>query len=572
MSLPNRVDVVILGGGLAGMALARQLLLRREELDVVVLEASDRDIPRAAFKIGESSVEVAGRYFRDVLELADHVHDEQLPKLGLRYFFTEGDNTDISSRLEVGPLRAKVPVPFEGLLLPSFQLDRGLLERHLASVLPDGVLWRGARVTGVDLKGDGDHEVTFRHGGAEHRVRGRWVLDATGRRGLLKQQLELALPVPQHVVNSVWFRLDRPVRVDSWSDDPAWQARIGGPIRWHSTVHLLGEGYWCWIIPLVGDRTSVGIVFDERLHRFDELKTFGGAQGWLDAHEPQLAGAVRAARGDLMDFMALPHFSMDAAAVTGGNRRWGVTGEAGLFADPFYSPGSDFIAIANTFHADLILRELDGEDIGARGERATYYLKLLYNQFMEVYRDAYFVMGVPRVMTVKLAFDNAFYWGWVALLAMNDSATDPDLLDPFHDEVQRSVSIMNRFQAFLRDWAEQEQPARQAVDVDQFDVRMLWAIYSVLVRPIGGEVLHTRLSQNLDRLELFCEVVFRRVFADDPRVQAAAGIDVHRMVFDPARWDAEGTLLGEDRGEALVRLSEGLKPLWIEDPQPPLSA
>ena len=28
--------------------------------------------------------------------------------------------------------------------------------------------------------------------------------------------------------------------------------------------------------------------------------------------------------------------------------RWACTGEAALFADPFYSPGTDLIAVANT--------------------------------------------------------------------------------------------------------------------------------------------------------------------------------------------------------------------------------
>ena len=32
-------------------------------------------------------------------------------------------------------------------------------------------------------------------------------------------------------------------------------------------------------------------------------------------------------------------------------------GEAGLFLDPFYSPGSDFIAIGNTYICDLIRRD-----------------------------------------------------------------------------------------------------------------------------------------------------------------------------------------------------------------------
>ena len=44
--------------------------------------------------------------------------------------------------------------------------------------------------------------------------------------------------------------------------------------------------------------------------------------------------------------------------------RWALTGEAGLFLDPFYSPGSDFIGISNTYITDLIARDRQG--IGGR--------------------------------------------------------------------------------------------------------------------------------------------------------------------------------------------------------------
>lgn len=41
----------------------------------------------------------------------------------------------------------------------------------------------------------------------------------------------------------------------------------------------------------------------------------------------------------------------------------GSTGEAGAFLDPFYSPGSDFISLNNTWVSDLIKRDFEGEDI-----------------------------------------------------------------------------------------------------------------------------------------------------------------------------------------------------------------
>ena len=48
--------------------------------------------------------------------------------------------------------------------------------------------------------------------------------------------------------------------------------------------------------------------------------------------------------------------------------RWALIGEAGLFTDPFYSPGSDFIAMGNDYVVDLVRRERNGDDVGAHQE------------------------------------------------------------------------------------------------------------------------------------------------------------------------------------------------------------
>ena len=56
-------DVVIIGGGLAGLTLALQLKQRFADLDVLVLERRAHPVPEAAHKVGESSVEIGAHYF-----------------------------------------------------------------------------------------------------------------------------------------------------------------------------------------------------------------------------------------------------------------------------------------------------------------------------------------------------------------------------------------------------------------------------------------------------------------------------------------------------------------------------
>ena len=96
-------DVVILGGGLAGGSLARQLRLEAPSLRVLIVEKRQHPVREAAFKVGESSVEIGAHYFQKILGLEPHLRSHQLEKLGLRYFFTRVDNRDLAARFELGP-------------------------------------------------------------------------------------------------------------------------------------------------------------------------------------------------------------------------------------------------------------------------------------------------------------------------------------------------------------------------------------------------------------------------------------------------------------------------------------
>src|SRR4029453_10436153 len=122
-----------------------------------------------------------------------------------------------------------------------------------------------------------------------------------------------------------WFRVADRVRVDDWSDDPAWQARVPSSQRWLSTHHLMGTGYWVWLIPLASGSTSFGIVADAALHPFHRLNRFDRALDWLREFEPQCADVVAPYATRLEDFSALHHFPHGGTRVFFPHP-WGVTG------------------------------------------------------------------------------------------------------------------------------------------------------------------------------------------------------------------------------------------------------
>ena len=111
-----------------------------------------------------------------------------------------------------------------------------------------------------------------------------------------------------------------------------------------------------------------------------------------------------------MDFHALKNYSHDVKQ-TFSAERWCLTGDAGVFVDPLYSPGSDFIGIANGFVSDLIDRDLRGESIDDLAEIYDQSYRSLGRTFLVTYHRQYPLMGKPRVMTVKVVWDFVMYWG-----------------------------------------------------------------------------------------------------------------------------------------------------------------
>ena len=126
----------------------------------------------------------------------------------------------------------------------------------------------------------------------EQALAADWVVDASGRAGLLRQQLELKVD-NGHRVNAAWFRLSTRVEIDDWSGDESWQARCYARERWLSTNHLVGPGYWVWLIPLSSGSHSIGIVADEDLHPLRSYNSFERAVAWLRTHQPRLRGNRR---------------------------------------------------------------------------------------------------------------------------------------------------------------------------------------------------------------------------------------------------------------------------------------
>ena len=278
----NAYDVLIMGGGLSGLTLAIQLKLRINDISILIVEKATFPMPEAAHKVGESTVEIAGYYFDEILGLKAELENE-LPKLGLRFFYSYRDNQDISKRIEIGPSIFSFS--------KSYQIDRGRFENALIKrCLTLGIDFQDScKIKDISVEKH-NHQITLLHNEQKSVIHSKWLIDASGRMGLLKRKLKLAKPA-YHDVNASWFRINHQIKVDDWVAEQEWQDRVEEP-RWLSTNHLMGKGYWVWIIPLSSGATSIGIVADPKIHPYAGFNTFERAKVWLKKHEPQFAGII----------------------------------------------------------------------------------------------------------------------------------------------------------------------------------------------------------------------------------------------------------------------------------------
>src|ERR1700738_2730914 len=120
-------DVVIIGTGLAGRTLSRQLMLNTNK-SVLLLDKRVNPPREAPQKYGESLVQCSGYYFSRVLDLEEYLLINHYLKYNLRFYLPTNGLGNLGFEDYSQSYARKISN------IATFQLDRNDLEEHLLKI------------------------------------------------------------------------------------------------------------------------------------------------------------------------------------------------------------------------------------------------------------------------------------------------------------------------------------------------------------------------------------------------------------------------------------------------------
>jgi hypothetical protein len=163
---------------------------------------------------------------------------------------------------------------------------------------------------------------------------------------------------------------------------------------------------------------------------------------------------------NLVDIGSFHHLTYGTRQYFSQNR-WGLTGEAAAFTDPFYSPGSDFIALENDLLTNMIRYEEEGAStqdlhnlVNTLVNRSNGYMHFRYEASMRLYRNIYSIFGSYELLKLKWQLDfPSYYHIWLSEF-MQDLHLNEEFLA---DKIQEQQPVLNALSNFSQLFQKVEQ-------------------------------------------------------------------------------------------------------------------
>jgi flavin-dependent dehydrogenase len=546
-------DVVIVGAGLAGLSLARQLL-RETDRRVLLLERR-RQVPPSRQKVGEATVQLSGYYFSKVLGLEAHLLTEHYMKYNLRFLWPTGRSDDDDADRAIEDYSQAYIRNLSNIA--SFQIDRNKFEAELLRLnLEDErfTLVAGIRDLEIELADRGDHTVLYSAAGARHHIESRWVVDTSGRSKYLARRLDLAKPNEiRH--GSIFWWVDGLLDIEELTDLDSRQRRLHPNRRqtghlpfFLATNHFMTEGAWFWVIPLHG-KTSLGLVFDRDLVDPDEVMSVEKATRWVCDRFPLLERELP--KREVLSFGGFKDHSYDCRQ-TISPQRWALAGEAGRFTDPLYSPGGDLIAIYNTLIVDAVETD-DDQELLAKCNRFEQLMRAAYSAYEPSYAVSYDALGDPEVFSLKYSWELAVYFAFYVFPFINDLLTDRQFQPAFLRHFAKLGPVNRGLHKLLSgyfQWKKSSMKERQAAGSGApvlFDFTRMCGLrraektfYEVAVEAGEAKRVLGEQYRSLTEMARYIVAWVAAAVLDEPGALSnrrfVEALDLERLEFEPEVW------------------------------------
>jgi flavin-dependent dehydrogenase len=371
-------DIGILGGGPAGAAMASYLA--KAGVSCVVFERELFPRPH----VGESLVPSSTRVFKE-LGFIDTMHACQFPrKYGAAWTSETGGKVYRDDFSGLAP-DCIVDVAFAerdqaGVDLPyTWHVDRGKFDLALLQHANGlgATVYEGIKVQTVEFPDDDWVRIHYQMGPRECTTTVRTVIDASGRRTIIGNQLNWKVMDPvfdQYALHS-WFEgYDR----TAVCGDPSKRDLI--------FIHFLPiTNTWVWQIPITDDITSIGVVTQKA--NFKTSRTSREQFFWdAIASRPDFHAAVKASTQQ-RSLKAEGDYSYAMKKIC--DDRVILIGDAARFVDPIFSTGVSIALNSARFASRDVLTALETGDF-SRSSFSNYESTLRrgtknWHEFITVY-------------------------------------------------------------------------------------------------------------------------------------------------------------------------------------------
>ena len=355
-------DVLIIGAGPAGSLAAA--LLQREGFRSLVVEK--QFFPR--FVIGESLLP-SSMALLEQAELLDPIEKQGFMRKYGAVFFRGNQtcNFDFANQSAPG-------------FKYTFQVTRADFDKALAdAVAASGVeILYGQTVTNVTF---GDcAKVTLEHANGQKRdVTARFVLDCSGFGRVLPRLLNLEVPSSFPTRESLFAHVSGDQRPEGREEGKIW-------------VCIHPKGAWIWIIPFSNGNTSVGVVGDSEF--FKHFPEEPDAR----LREIVMSESNAAARLSGMKVLFPPQriggYSCAVKSLFGP--QFALVGNATEFLDPIFSSGVALALESAQRAAQVLTRQLCGENVDWQREYADYVLQGI--DTFRSYVSAWYDDKLPQIL------------------------------------------------------------------------------------------------------------------------------------------------------------------------------